>query len=64
MKVVVDRDRCEANQACMRAAPEVFHVDDADQLHVLVARVTPELLSKVERAVRACPKRALSLVEE
>ena len=64
MKVVVDRDRCEANQVCMRMAPEVFHVDEADQLHVLVERVTPELRAKVERAVKACPKRALSLVEE
>jgi ferredoxin len=64
MKIVVDRDRCEANQACMRAAPDVFQVDDNDHLHVLVAHVTPEAREKVERAVRACPKQALSLVDD
>jgi ferredoxin len=64
MRVLVDRDLCEANQVCMRLAPEVFQVDEADQLHVLVAHVGPELGERVRRAVRACPKQALSLVEE
>jgi ferredoxin len=63
MRIVVDWDRCEANQACMRVAPHVFHVDEKDRLHVLVERVDPALRSQVERAVKACPKRALSLVD-
>ncbi len=63
MKVVVDWDRCEANAVCMRAAPEVFRVDDDDRLHLLVVDVPPELHPKVERAVRACPRGALSLSE-
>lgn len=63
MKIVVDWDRCEANAVCMRAAPEVFRVDDNDNLHVLVEDVPPELLAKVEKAVRGCPKQALSLGE-
>ena len=57
-------DLCEANQACMRVAPEAFRVDENDQLHVLVDQVDPALRAKVEKAVKACPKRALSLVEE
>ncbi|WP_437589399.1 ferredoxin [Sorangium sp. So ce1000] len=60
MKIVVDWDRCEANAVCMRAAPEVFRVDDNDNLHVLVEDVPPELLAKVENAVRRCPKQALA----
>jgi len=64
MRVVVDRDLCEANQLCMRLAPEVFHVDEADRLHILVARVDPEHRDRVRRAVRACPRQALSLVDE
>ncbi|APR82206.1 putative ferredoxin [Minicystis rosea] len=64
MKIVVNRDRCEANMVCMRAVPEVFRVDDDDHLHLLVEHVDEALLSRVERAVRACPKRALSLVED
>jgi ferredoxin len=62
MKIVVDRDRCEANQVCMRVAPEAFLVDEGDRLHVLVEEVGPGLREKVERAVKLCPRQALSLV--
>jgi ferredoxin len=63
MKIVVDRDRCEANQVCMRTAPDVFLVDAADQLHVLVEEVGPEMAARVERAVKLCPRGALALVQ-
>ncbi len=35
MKIVVDYDLCEANAVCMEQAPEVFKVDDEDNLHIL-----------------------------
>ena len=63
LKIVVDRDLCEANQACVGAAPAVFHVDDDDTLHVLVDAVDPALRDAVERAMRSCPKRALTLAD-
>jgi len=63
-RIVVHWELCEANQACMRVAPEAFLVDEKDQLKVLVEQVGPELRAKVEKAVKACPRRALSLVEE
>ena len=63
MKIVVDRDRCEANQVCMRTAPDIFRVDDADHLHVLAEEITPEQRERVELAVKRCPRAALSLIE-
>jgi ferredoxin len=63
MKIVVDRDLCEANQVCMRIAPDVFRVDETDRLHILVDDVGPELRERVERAVKRCPRQALALVE-
>ena len=63
-KIVVDYDLCEANAVCMKVAPEVFRVDDEDNLHLLVEQPPPLLLEKVETAVRRCPKSALSLVED
>ncbi|WP_437738334.1 ferredoxin [Sorangium sp. So ce1335] len=63
MKIVVDEERCEANGVCVRAAPEAFRLDDDDRLHLLVTEVPSELRDKVERAVRDCPRGALSLVE-
>jgi ferredoxin len=64
MKVLVDRDLCEANQVCMRLVPQVFHVDENDQLRVLVASIDPDLHERVAAAVRACPRQALSIVDD
>ncbi len=63
MKIVVDWDRCEANAVCMKVAPEVFRVDEQDRLHLLVEEVSPEQRARVEKAVRGCPRQALSLTE-
>jgi ferredoxin len=61
MRVVVDWDLCESNAICMAVAPEVFEVDDDDNLNVLQEEPPEELRAKVEEAVRRCPKQALAL---
>jgi ferredoxin len=58
---VVDYDLCESNAICMAVAPEVFEVDDDDNLNLLQEEPPEELRPKVEEAVRRCPKQALSL---
>jgi ferredoxin len=63
MKVKVNWDLCEANALCMQAAPEVFKVDDDDMMHVLMEDVPEALRDKLEKAVRACPRAALSIEE-
>jgi ferredoxin len=63
MRVIVDRDLCEANAVCAGLAPEVFDVDDDDTLHILVDEVPPALAGQVREAVRSCPKAALRIVE-
>jgi ferredoxin len=61
LKVVVDYELCEANALCMQAAPEVFRLDEDDQLHLLQEQPPESQLAKVEKAVRLCPKGALRL---
>ena len=61
MKVVVDYDLCESNAVCMAIAPEVFEVRADDFLYVLDENPPEELRSKMEEAVRRCPKQAISL---
>jgi ferredoxin len=63
-RVVVDLDRCDSNALCQEAAPRVFQLDDSDVLHVLDERPGTELLDGVEAAARACPKLAITLVDE
>ena len=61
MRVEVDRDACEANAVCAGLLPEVFEVDDEDQLHIHVTEVPAGLADAVRHAVRSCPKAALRL---
>jgi ferredoxin len=48
----------------MEQAPEVFKVDENDNLHVLKENPPEKLRAKVEAAVRLCPRQALSIVED
>jgi ferredoxin len=62
-KVNVDFDLCESNAMCEALAPDVFRIDDDDFLQVDDPVVTDENRDRVEQAVAACPKSALSIVE-
>jgi ferredoxin len=62
-RVEVDYDVCEANALCEATAPDMFFVDDDDQLQVEDPTVTDENRSRVERAVASCPKSALRIAD-
>jgi ferredoxin len=63
MRVTVDTAACEANAVCAGLVPEVFSVDDSDELTILAGDVPPELADRVREAVQCCPKMALLLEE-
>ena len=48
MKVEVDYDACEANAVCAGLVPEVFEVDDNDDLYILVDEVPERLKSQFD----------------
>ena len=60
MEVSVDRDLCEANAVCCGLAPEVFELDDDEQL-VISTPIAPEQEDRVRKAVERCPKNALAV---
>lgn len=60
MKVTVNSDMCEGHAKCEKVAPEVFKVGEDDVSVVLVDEVAPDLVEKVERAIRMCPRQAIS----
>ena len=64
MRVRVDRDLCEANAVCAGLVPEVFEVDDEDNLVIREPEVPGPLAGRVRHAVRSCPKTALRLADE
>jgi ferredoxin len=64
VKIGVDYDACEANAVCVGIIPEVFDLDDDDNLHLLREDVTPDIEDRVRQAVASCPKAALRLIED
>ena len=64
MRVRVDRELCESNGVCVRLVPEVFALDDDDRLRVAQERPPEALRTRVEHAVRRCPKQALAILED
>ncbi len=64
MKIKVDFDLCESNAMCEALAPDVFELDDDDFLQLNTDEVTPENEQRVRQAVAACPRAAISLVED
>jgi ferredoxin len=64
MKVKADYDLCEANAMCEALAPDVFEVDDDDNLNLHTDEITPDNEEHVRQAVAACPKAALSIVDD
>jgi ferredoxin len=62
MKVVVDELRCDAHGQCVDACPEVFALDDDDDVvRVLVEEADESLRPKLDRAATVCPKAAISI---
>jgi len=58
LKVDVDMDLCQSHGECVFAAPEVFELDDDDQLH-WVAEPDESLREKVRQAEKVCPVSAI-----
>ena len=63
MKVKVDTSLCEGHAKCMEHAPNVFEVRDDDLSHILVDEAPESERAAVQRAVRTCPRAAISVEE-
>jgi sterol 14-demethylase len=65
LRVRVDLDLCQGHGVCVSEAPEVFALDPKElKVRVLDEQPVPALRAKVEAAVRHCPTRAISIVED
>lgn len=64
MRVRVDYDLCESNAVCAGLVPQVFEVDDDDNMNILMEQIPANLEAQVRHAVHSCPKAALSLEDD
>lgn len=64
MRVNVDYDQCDSNGLCAEVAPAIFELREDDLLYVIDARPAPRLRADAEAAARACPKLAITLLDD
>lgn len=62
MKVQVNQEMCEGHGKCQKSAPEVFELRDDDVSYVVMEDVPEALRPAVEKAIRLCPRQAISWV--
>ena len=60
--ISVDMDACQSHGQCEFAAEAIFQLDDEGEVRYR-ADVPDDDLPAVERAIRACPTRAISLTD-
>ena len=63
MRIVSDPGLCEGYEECIKHCKEVFERGKGVQVHVRNPDPPEALRAAVEKAIRFCPKGALSLIE-
>lgn len=63
MKIEIDWALCDGNGICAIEAPEHFELNDDDELQVLSDEAPPGDTA-LDRAVTACPKHAITLLDQ
>lgn len=63
-RISVDHDLCQGHAVCEGEAPGVFEVSKKGDLTIVDQRPPEQRRAEVEAAVRYCPTRALSIVDD
>jgi ferredoxin len=63
-RIEVDLDLCQGHAMCELEAPDIFRVPKRGTVEILDTEPPEDLRAEVERAVEACPTRALSIIEK
>jgi ferredoxin len=64
MKIVADKSRCAGHARCAAVAEQLFELDGNGYIAFDEKVVPAEAHEQARRGVRACPERALKLVED
>lgn len=64
MKIKADQRLCSGHARCASVAPDIFTLTDDGYIGFTEKDVPSEQAALARRGVRACPERALSIVED
>lgn len=63
-RIEVDLDLCQGHAMCELEAPDYFRVPKRGEVEILDTAPPDSAREEIQRAVEACPTRALSIVEK
>jgi ferredoxin len=63
VKIIADKSRCAGHARCAAVAENLFNLDDSGYIGFEEKTVAPGAEELARRGVRACPERALKLLE-
>lgn len=64
MRIIVDISKCSGHARCVAVAPNAFRLNDDGYNVTPETTVPPELEAEARRGARACPERAITIVED
>ncbi len=64
MRLKVDGSKCQGNARCWAVAPDLFDLNDEGYLEDAVIEVPAGEEQMATRAARACPERAIEILED
>ncbi len=64
MKIVVNHEKCSGHARCFAAAADFFVLDDDGYNRMPPTDVPKALAEAARKGARACPERAITVVEE
>lgn len=65
MKIRIDMEKCKGHQACLRAAPQVFSINDEGFSQLIKGDTIPsEMYESVLMAADNCPEFAIEILDQ
>jgi ferredoxin len=63
-RIELDLDLCQGHAMCELEAPDYFSVPKRGTVEIIDCQPPDEARAEIERAVQACPTRALFIIEK
>jgi ferredoxin len=63
-RIELDEDLCQGHAMCELEAPDYFRVPKRGVVEILDAEPPDSARAEIERAIEACPTRALAMIEK
>ena len=64
MKIRVIEGRCSGHARCAAVAPQIYELDDNGYNTMSERTIAPEDEQRARRGARACPERAIEIIED